>query len=262
MNVVDSFRIRVSRCFECLLWATIVTSHSGKAFDQLLSTLDTCGPIILPALLMCDFGHLADEVKRLEDAGALGLHLDVMDGRFVPQLTYGKIIVEAVRKASTVPLEVHLMIQEPDQVIEEYVAAGSDIITVHIEALKDPFNTLQTIQSLGAKAHLAISPNTALERVEPFLDRCDGILVMSVEPGFGGQSFNPVAINKLSGLRALRERKRLSFLLGVDGGISVETAGLVSAAGAQLLVAGSSVLCSPNYQQAIQDLERQARSDA
>ena len=240
----------------------IVTFQSGKSFDQLTSTLDKCGPIILPALLMCDFGHLADEVKRLEDAGALGLHLDVMDGRFVPQLTYGGIIVEAVRKASTVPLEVHLMIEEPHRVIEEYVSAGSNILTVHIESLKDPSSTLQKIQSLGAKAHLAISPKTALKQVEPFLDMCDGILVMSVEPGFGGQRFDSVAINKLSDLREIRERKKLSFRLGVDGGISVETAGLVSAAGAQLLVAGSSVLCSPDYQKAIQDLERIARSAA
>ena len=224
--------------------------------------METRGPVVLPALLLCDFGHLAREVERLEEAGAVALHLDVMDGRFVPQLTYGMVVVEAVRRAARVPIEVHMMVEEPERTIADYAKAGADIITVHIEGLVDPRRTLETIQSLGPRAHLAVSPETAVERLEPFLDCCDGVLVMSVEPGYGGQKFNPVAIEKLAHLKSIRSQRNASFRLGVDGGISAETAGLVAAAGAELLVAGSSVIRSANYARAIAELEDRARSAA
>ena len=232
---------------------------AGQALAQLSATLAARGPVVLPALLLCDFGHLAREVERLESAGAAGLHLDVMDGRFVPQLTYGLVVVEAVRRAAKGPLEVHLMVEQPESCIEDYAKAGADILTVHLEGLSDPRQTLKAITSLGPQAHLAISPDTPVERVEPYLDVCDGVLVMSVEPGFGGQRFNPVALEKLAHLAALRAERGGSFRLAVDGGISTETIGPVAAAGAELIVAGSAVIRSPDYTQAIAQLEQIAR---
>jgi ribulose-phosphate 3-epimerase len=236
-----------------------VNPSAGQALAQLSATLAARGPVVLPALLLCDFGYLAREVERLESAGAAGLHLDVMDGRFVPQLTYGLVVVEAVRRAAKGPLEVHLMVEQPESCIEDYAKAGADILTVHLEGLSDPRQTLETISSLGPQAHLAISPGTPVERVEPHLDVCDGVLVMSVEPGFGGQRFNPVALEKLAHLAALRAERGGSFRLAVDGGISTETIGPVAAAGAELIVAGSAVIRSPDYTQAIAQLEQLAR---
>jgi len=239
-----------------------VTSPAGHSLDPLATRLETRGPVVLPALLLCDFGHLAREVERLEEAGAAALHLDVMDGRFVPQLTYGMVVVEAVRRAAKVPLEVHLMVEQPERSIADYARAGADIVTVHVEGLNDPRATLETIAALGAKAHLALSPDTPVERVEPFLDHCDGVLVMSVEPGYGGQRFNPVALEKLSSLAAVRRRRNAGFRLCVDGGISTETVGPVAAAGAELIVAGSAVIRAQNYGHAITELEQLAREAA
>ena len=239
-----------------------MTSPAGHSLDPLATRLETRGPVVLPALLLCDFGHLAREVERLEEAGAAALHLDVMDGRFVPQLTYGMVVVEAVRRAAKVPLEVHLMVERPERSIADYARAGADIVTVHVEGLTDPGATLETIAGLGAKAHLALSPDTPVERVEPYLDRCDGVLVMSVEPGYGGQRFNPVALEKLSSLAAVRRQRNAGFRLCVDGGISTETVGPVAAAGAELIVAGSAVIRAQNYAHAITELEQLAREAA
>jgi ribulose-phosphate 3-epimerase len=221
--------------------------------------LESNGPVVLPALLLCDFGHLAREVERLEHAGAEALHLDVMDGRFVPQLTYGPVVVKAVREAANVPLEVHLMIEEPEATLEEYCRLGTEIVTVNLEALAEPGRALETIRSLGARAHLAISPGTPVARAEPFLDACDGVLVMSVEPGYGGQSFEPQALDKLARLTAIRRETGGRFRLGVDGGISTETIAAAAAAGAELIVAGSAVIRSSDYARAISELEALAR---
>lgn len=237
-------------------------SPAGHAFNQVTATLASRGPVVLPALLLCDFGHLAREVERLEAAGATALHLDVMDGRFVPQLTYGPVVVEAVRRAAKVPIEVHLMIEEPELSLADYPKLGADVVTVHVEALADPRRALETIAGLGARAHLAISPQTPVERIEPYLDACDGVLVMSVEPGFGGQQFNPVALEKLARLVAVRSARGGTFRLGVDGGISTETIGPVAAAGAELIVAGSAVIRSHDYAHAIAELETIARRAA
>jgi ribulose-phosphate 3-epimerase len=239
-----------------------VTHQAGQAFDRLTTTLEACGPVVMPALLLCDFGHLAHEVERLEAAGASALHLDVMDGQFVPQLTYGRVVVEAVRKAARVPIETHLMVAEPERVIDDYATLGSDIVTIHIEALDDPRRALELIASHGCRAHLAISPNTPVERLEPYLDACDGVLVMSVEPGYGGQRFNPVALEKLSWLKAARTRRNASFLLGIDGGMSTETVAPAAVAGAELIVAGSAVIRSSDYGRAIAELESLARAAA
>lgn len=239
-----------------------VKSPAGHAFDQVTATLEAHGPVVLPALLLCDFGHLAREVERLEAAGATALHLDVMDGRFVPQLTYGPVVVEAVRRAAKVPIEVHLMVEEPERSLADYPKLGADIVTVHVEGLDDPRRALETISALGARAHLAISPDTPVERIEPYLGACDGVLVMSVEPGYGGQRFNPVAIDKLSRLAEIRGRTGAAFRLGVDGGIAPDTIASVAAAGAELIVAGSSIIRSRDYARAIAELETIARNAA
>ncbi|NBS31922.1 MAG: ribulose-phosphate 3-epimerase [Planctomycetia bacterium] len=192
------------------------------------------GPIVLPALLLCDFGHLADEVARLEAAGAKAIHLDVMDGRFVPQLTYGMVVVEAVRRAATVPIEVHLMIEEPDQTAADYARAGADIVTVHVEGLANP---------------------------EPFLAAAAGVLVMSVEPGYGGQAFQPAALDKLTQLRLRRAEHGLALRLGIDGGIAAGTIAAAARAGAELIVAGSAVIRSGDYAAAIRELQQIAREE-
>jgi len=232
----------------------------AAARARISSVLGADGPFVLPSLLLCDFGHLDREVRRLEEAGAKAFHLDVMDGRFVPQLTYGPVVVEAVRKAAGVPLDVHLMIEEPERTIADYCRLGAEIVTVHLEALAEPRRTLAAIRSLGARAHLAINPGTPVARAEPLLDACDGVLVMSVEPGYGGQVFQPAAVDKLVRLAGLRRESGGSFLLGVDGGISTATIGPAAAAGAELIVAGSAVIRSPDYAHAILELESLARS--
>jgi ribulose-phosphate 3-epimerase len=240
-------------------------SHSpseASAFARVTSVLETSGPVVLPALLLCDFGHLAREVERLEKAGAEALHLDVMDGRFVPQLTYGQVVVAAVRKAARVPIEVHLMVEQPELTAADYARLGADIVTLHVEAVSDPRAALATVRDLGSRAHLAISPGTPVDRIEPFLEDCDGVLVMSVEPGFGGQAFEPRALDKLARLAELRRDRGLRFRLGVDGGISTDTVGPVAAAGAELIVAGSAVIRSSDYARAITELESLARAAA
>jgi ribulose-phosphate 3-epimerase len=239
-----------------------VNAPAGHAFDRVSATLEAHGPVVLPALLLCDFGHLTREVERLEAAGAAALHLDVMDGRFVPQLTYGQVVVEAVRRAAKVPIEVHLMVEEPERTLADYVKLGADIVTVHVEGLAEPRQALEAIASLGARAHLAISPETPVERIEPYLDACDGVLVMSVEPGYGGQRFNPVAVEKLARLAEIRGRTGAAFRLGVDGGIAADTVAAVAAAGAELIVAGSSIIRSRDYARAIAELEAIARNAA
>jgi len=201
-------------------------------------------------------------VERLEAAGAKALHLDVMDGRFVPQLTYGPVVVEAVRRAAQVPIETHLMIEEPEPAVEIFAKLGSDIVTIHIEALDDPRAVIETISSLGSRAHLAISPGTPVESLEPYLDLCDGVLVMGVEPGHGGQKFIPAALDKLTWLATARSRLNASFRIGLDGGISSDTIGPVAAAGAELIVAGSAVMRTSDYGRAIADLESLARRAA
>lgn len=234
-------------------------SAAAENLARVTSILESEGPVVLPALLLCDFGHLAREVDRLEEAGAQALHLDIMDGRFVPQLTYGPVVVEAIRKAAGVPLEVHLMIEEPQQSLADYAKLGAEIITVHVEALADPVEVLEEIRSLGSRAHLAISPGTPVARIEPFLDDCDGVLVMSVEPGYGGQAFEPQALDKLARLAAIRRDRGSRFWLSVDGGISTETIAAAAAAGAELIVAGSAVIRAADYGRAISELESLAR---
>lgn len=212
-------------------------------------------PQVLPSLLLCDFAHLASEIEAVEAAGAGGLHLDVMDGHFVPNLTYGLTLVEAIRKVTSLPLDVHLMISNPESFVGHYVDAGADIITVHIEAVPQPQAVLEQIRRLGVAAGLALNPPTPLASIENYLDLCDLVLVMSVMPGFGGQQFDPAALNKLRSLQAHGG----DFVLEVDGGVNEKTIQKCAAAGAQWFVAGSAIFGHEDYQQRVTTLTRLAK---
>jgi ribulose-phosphate 3-epimerase len=216
------------------------------------AALRKAGHVVLPSLLLCDFARLGDEISRLEAAGVKALHLDVMDGHFVNNLTYGAPIVAAVRSCTDLPLDVHLMISEPNRYLRDFHKAGADILTVHIEALRDPRPVLQEIRSLGMGAGLALNPPTPLSAVTPFLADCDLLLVMSVMPGWGGRSFDRVALQKLKTLS--QEPAARHLLLEVDGGVNDETIGDCAVAGATLFVAGSAIFNQTDYRQALSGL--------
>ncbi len=216
-----------------------------------------CRPAVVPSLLMCDFANLEDELRRLEAADVRLLHLDVMDGHFVPNLTYGLPIVEAIDRTTSLPLDVHLMISNPAKYVQRFVEAGADQVTVHIEA-DDPIEqVLQQIRAAGAAAGLALNPPTPLAKIEPLLPLCDTVLVMSVMPGFGGQAFNPVALQKLKTLNEQRDAE--GPLLEVDGGINDETIGPAVESGADLLVVGSAIFRHHDYGEQVARLSRLAR---
>lgn len=207
-------------------------------------------PTVLPSLLLCDFGDLASEVRRLAAADVKALHLDVMDGQFVPNMTYGMPIVEGLRKQTDMVLDVHLMIDRPERFIQQFFDAGADAITIHVEASDQVGETLQQIRDLGAAAGLALNPDTPLEKIEPFLDLCDLVLPMSVNAGFGGQKFNPVALEKLVALRSGWP----DLFLEVDGGVNETTVRDCVQAGADLLVVGSAIFRKDDYAVALNDL--------
>ena len=199
---------------------------------------------------MCDFGDLRGEIRKLEAAGAQVLHLDVMDGHFVPNLTYGMPIVSACRRLTDIPLDVHVMISDPERYAEAFAEAGADMLTFHVEAVSDPGRVVEKIKGIGIGAGIAFNPKTPLGAVEEFVGDCDLALVMSVAAGFGGQEFDPVALEKL---RALRDRHP-KLLLEVDGGINEQTIGSCRAAGADLFVVGSGIFRRADYGQAMSDL--------
>lgn len=223
--------------------------------SKLLTKLHFAAPVIGPSLLACDFADLRHEIRQLEEAGARILHLDIMDGHFVPNISFGVPVVEAVRRSTELPLDVHLMLSEPARYVAAFRRAGADMITVHIEAVPDPRELLNEIRATGAVAGLSLNPPTPLYKVEDYLEYCDFVLVMSVMAGFGGQEFDPVALEKLSRLRKLAGP---GFLLSVDGGINRQTIGRCAAAGADLLVAGSAVFSEDNYGQIITELKNLA----
>jgi len=202
--------------------------------------------MIAPSLLSADFSRLAEEIRDVERAGCDALHIDVMDGHFVPNLTIGPLVVSAVRKVTKLPLDVHLMINLPSRYIAEFRKAGADWITVHVEAEKDVPSVLRTIKASGAKAGISLRPKTAVETLFPYLPELDLVLVMSVEPGFGGQSFMPEMMGKVKVLR-----RKFQGLISVDGGIGAGNALQALEAGADILVAGSAVFGKADRAKAI-----------
>jgi ribulose-phosphate 3-epimerase len=201
----------------------------------------TSGEKIAPSILSADFGRLAEDVAAVDAAGADWIHVDVMDGRFVPNITLGPVIVKAVRAATKKPIDVHLMIVEPEKYVDDFIKAGADRISVHVEASPHLHRTIQHIQHAGAKAGVVLNPSTHEDTVKYVLDSVDLVLVMSVNPGFGGQSFIPSALPKLRALRALIDASGREIALEVDGGVAPATAHDVARAGADVLVAGSAV---------------------
>jgi ribulose-phosphate 3-epimerase len=195
--------------------------------------------MVAPSILSADFANLEKEVKAVAAAGADWIHVDVMDGRFVPNITIGIPVVKSLKKVSPIPLDVHLMIEEPERYVEEFIKAGSDYLTIHVESTRDPAAVLRKIRALGAKAGITLRPGTDVAKVLPLLDLCDLVLVMTVEPGFGGQSFMNDQIAKISVLRAEISKKNLKTLIEVDGGINADTAKLCHEA--DVFVAGSFV---------------------
>jgi ribulose-phosphate 3-epimerase len=214
---------------------------------------------IAPSILSADLGHLADEIQSVELGGADWIHVDVMDGRFVPNITLGPVVVKAARKATRLPLDVHLMIVEPERYIEAFAEAGADVISVHVEASTHLERTLSEIRRLGKKAGVVLNPHTHESAVEYVLDSLDLILVMSVNPGFGGQSFLPAVLPKLERLRALIDRRGLKIDLEVDGGVAPDTAARVARAGADVLVAGSAIFGQKDRAAAIRAIAEQVR---
>jgi ribulose-phosphate 3-epimerase len=208
-------------------------------------------PRIAPSLLAADFARLGEEVRAIEAAGADWLHLDIMDGHFVPNISFGPALVRALRRHCGLPFDVHLMIAPADPYLEAFAEAGADLISVHPEAGPHLHRTLQSIRALGRRAGVVLNPATPVSAVEHVLDLCDLVLVMTVNPGFGGQSFLESQLPKIAALRRMIAESGRAIALQVDGGVTVETAPRCRAAGADVLVAGTAVFGAPDYARAI-----------
>lgn len=219
--------------------------------------LPATGPIIAPSMLKCDYARLGEQIAQLDRAGAKVLHWDVMDGHFVPNLSYGAMVIAGVRKQTNLFFDAHLMISDPEKYLDDYVKAGCDAITVHIEAVPDPRSLLKRIRSAGVLAGLAINPKTSIDGVMRVLDDVDLVLIMSVEPGFGGQSFMPEVLPKLEHLKKAASPRTL---LSIDGGIGPATIQAASQAGARLFVAGSSVFDTSDFAHAMDSMAALAAS--
>jgi ribulose-phosphate 3-epimerase len=214
---------------------------------------------IAPSILSADFSRLGDEVRAVDQAGANYIHIDVMDGHFVPNITIGPLVVEAVRKVTTLPLDVHLMIENPDLYIPDFARAGADLIVVHAEATHHLHRTVQLIKSFGKKAGVSLNPATPLHPLDHILEELDLVLLMTVNPGFGGQSFIEACLPKIHALRGVLDKRGLETELEVDGGVKVDNIERISHAGADVFVAGSAVFGSADYAATITELKRRAK---
>jgi ribulose-phosphate 3-epimerase len=209
--------------------------------------------LIAPSILSADFSRLGDEIEAVERGGADWIHVDVMDGHFVPNITIGPAVVEAVKRSTKLPLDVHLMIENPDQFLEDFAKAGSDFLTVQVEASTHLHRTVQAIKALGVKAAVALNPATPVSALELILEDVDMVLVMSVNPGFGGQGFISQALQKIRDLKPMIASKNPNVLIEVDGGINHKTIASVAKAGADVFVAGSAIFGSSDYGKTIRE---------
>ncbi|MFO1519450.1 MAG: ribulose-phosphate 3-epimerase [bacterium] len=213
---------------------------------------------IAASILSADFTRLGEEIAAVEKAGSDWLHVDVMDGHFVPNLTLGPPVIERIKKVAKIPLDVHLMILHADLFLQDYVSAGADILTVHVEACPHLHRTLTQIRKLGARPAVALNPHTPLDAMGYVLNEVDMVLLMSVNPGFGGQSFIGNALKKAEELRKIREEHKLNFLIQMDGGIKVDNIAQVSRAGVDVFVVGSGIFQTPSYAETIAKLKQNA----
>ena len=213
---------------------------------------------IAPSILSADFSRLGEEIAAIDSAGADYIHIDVMDGHFVPNITIGPLVVDAVRKVTQKPLDVHLMIENPDLYIPDFAKAGADIIVVHEEAVDHLDRTIQLIKSFGKKAGVSINPGTPINTLEAILDDLDLVLVMTVNPGFGGQSFIDSCLPKIKGLREMITARGLNVELEVDGGVKLDNIAKIAQAGADVFVAGSAVFNADDYSETIATLRSNA----
>lgn len=209
---------------------------------------------IAPSILSADFSRLGEEVKAVEEAGADWIHVDVMDGKFVPNITVGPLVVESLRKVTKLPLDVHLMIENADLYIEDFANAGADIISVHAEACPHLHRTIESIKENGAKAGVVLNPATTLFALDEIIEQVDMVLLMSVNPGFGGQKFIGSVLSKIELLRNTLDESGVELDLQVDGGIKPDNVGSIKQAGANVLVAGSAIFGSTDYKKAIEEL--------
>ena len=215
--------------------------------------------MIAPSILSADFACLGQEIEAVEKAGADWIHVDVMDGHFVPNITMGPLVVEAVRRCTQLPVDVHLMITRPDAYIPEFAAAGADLISVQVEVCPHLHRTIHLIRDNGAKAGAVLNPATPLSSIEYILDDLHFVLVMSVNPGFGGQAFIPGTLDKIRRLKAIIQDRALHTLIQVDGGVNRTTIGDISQAGADIFVAGSAIFNADDYREAIDRLKSELR---
>ncbi|MCB2168344.1 MAG: ribulose-phosphate 3-epimerase [Deltaproteobacteria bacterium] len=212
--------------------------------------------LIAPSILSADFARLGEEIQAVEAAGADWIHIDVMDGHFVPNITIGPLIVKAARQSTRLPLDVHLMIENPDCYIPEFVEAGADLVAVQVETCPHLHRTVQLIRECGARPGVVLNPTTPLTTIEWILEDVEFVMLMSVNPGFGGQKFIPATLKKIRQLRTMIENRRLSTLIEIDGGVNRTTIADIAAAGADVFVAGSAIYGTPDYKAVISEFRQ------